>query len=199
MLIQKSSRETDAELDAGKPDVCTSENDKITERYIRSCGAIPTLKVYGEDPGAAVKAALEIPNLNNDDVGHGIGKMQKAPQIPNAGLGSHVPRLQSGLTLAQPQIGQVVESITGRDISTRYLIVKIQGNMLFASDGRKRKIVNPKKKNIRHVSVYKQVFEEIAKRIQADRKVTDEEIRSALKSSDADRHREGRNSCPNKT
>lgn len=77
-------------------------------------------------------------------------------------------------------LGQVVESMTGRDIHKNYLVVKIQGNYVFVSDGRNRPIEHPKKKNIRHVKVYKRISEFVASRLQANQRVTDEAVRQVL-------------------
>lgn len=81
----------------------------------------------------------------------------------------------------QPKLlGQVVESIVGRDAGTIYLVVGFQERRLLLSDGREKKVGKPKKKNIRHVNGYAQVFEDIALKLQQGQSVTDEEIRARL-------------------
>lgn len=79
MIILKSSREIGFMKDAGKivaetlvkiqeavkPGVTTLELDKIAEKYIRSCGAVPSFKGYGGFPGSICASV-------NDEVVHGI-------------------------------------------------------------------------------------------------------------------------------
>lgn len=77
-------------------------------------------------------------------------------------------------------LGQVVESITGRDAKTIYLVVGINGRNVLLSNGRERSIMKPKKKNIRHVKVYERISEAVADKLLANQKVTDEAIRQAI-------------------
>lgn len=77
-------------------------------------------------------------------------------------------------------LGQVVESITGRDAKTIYLVVGINGRNVLLSNGRERSIMKPKKKNIRHVKVYERISEAVADKLLANQRVTDEAIRQAI-------------------
>ncbi|WIW70074.1 MULTISPECIES: KOW domain-containing RNA-binding protein [Anaerosinus] len=77
-------------------------------------------------------------------------------------------------------LGQKVESITGRDANKIYLVVAIKGKEVFLANGRERKLANPKKKNIRHVKVYKWIAEAVADKFASNKKVTDEDIRLAI-------------------
>lgn len=77
-------------------------------------------------------------------------------------------------------LGQVVESITGRDTEAIYLVVGINGRNVLLSDGRERSIIKPKKKNIRHVKVYERISEAVAGNLLGNCKVTDEDIRQAI-------------------
>lgn len=84
MIILKSDREIDYMRDAGKivadtlvevknavkPGVSTLELDKIAEKYIRSCGAIPAFKGYGGFP-ASICTSI------NEEVVHGIPGLKK--------------------------------------------------------------------------------------------------------------------------
>lgn len=84
MIILKSDREIDYMRDAGKivadtlvevknavkPGVSTLELDKIAEKYIRSCGAIPAFKGYGGFP-ASICTSI------NEEVVHGIPSLKK--------------------------------------------------------------------------------------------------------------------------
>ena len=79
-------------------------------------------------------------------------------------------------------IGQLVISNAGRDQTNIYLVVGIRDNQyLLLANGRDRKIKNPKQKNIRHVNVLAPIAQGMAEKIQAGFKITDEEIRQAIK------------------
>jgi len=79
-------------------------------------------------------------------------------------------------------IGQLVTSNAGRDQANIYLVVgTLQNKYLLLANGRERKFKNPKQKNIRHVKVFKSIAQGVAEKIQSGIKVTDEEIRQAIK------------------
>jgi len=79
-------------------------------------------------------------------------------------------------------IGQLVASNAGRDQTNIYLVVgTLQNKYLLLADGRERKLSNPKQKNIRHVKVFKSIAQGVADKIQSGMKITDEEIRQAIK------------------
>ena len=87
----------------GRPAVHISGHGKITDRYIQSCSAVPALKISSEHSAKALWAAAGFHKKNNRNVGHGIGIMRNAPQIPNDGSAGHEPRVKSGMTSAQPK------------------------------------------------------------------------------------------------
>ncbi len=78
-------------------------------------------------------------------------------------------------------IGQLVTSTAGRDNGHVYMVVGI-GKLPFVllADGRERKIVKPKKKNIRHVNVLKSSATGVAEKLRSGNNITDEDIRQAL-------------------
>jgi len=79
-------------------------------------------------------------------------------------------------------IGQLVTSNAGRDKTDKYLVVGILKNeYLLLVNGRERKFRNPKHKNIRHVNVLDSIAQGVAEKIHSGLKVTDEEIRQAIK------------------
>ncbi|WP_378955061.1 50S ribosomal protein L14 [Pelosinus sp. sgz500959] len=78
-------------------------------------------------------------------------------------------------------IGQLVTSNAGRDQASIYLVVGIKNQYLLLVNGRERKIKNPKQKNIRHVNVLKSIAQGVAEKLQSGMKITDEEIRQAIK------------------
>ena len=93
MIILKSDREIDYMRDAGKivadtlvevknavkPGVSTLELDKIAEKYIRSCGAIPAFKGYGGFP-ASICTSI------NEEVVHGIPGLKKLKNGDNVSI-----------------------------------------------------------------------------------------------------------------
>lgn len=86
------------------------------------------------------------------------------------------------MSLVKPiSLGQVVESIAGRDMYMNYLVVGFEEPNVLLSNGRNRTLLNPKKKNIRHVKVYERISEFVTNKLQNHQKVSDEDIRQVLK------------------
>jgi ribosomal protein L14E/L6E/L27E len=78
-------------------------------------------------------------------------------------------------------LGQLVRSHAGRDRDHVYLVVGLKTpTMVLMADGRDRKVANPKKKNIRHISVLKSIDKGVAAKIASNLAVTDEEVRQAI-------------------
>ncbi len=109
------------------------------------------------------------------------------------------------MSKVQPEVlGQAVESIAGRDTGAIYLVIGFQGRYLLLSNGRERKVQNPKKKNIRHVRRRSQAFGAFAKKLYRGEIITDEDVRQHLNAlrPDASGRRTRRGgkgiSCPNK-
>lgn len=55
--------------------------------------------------------------------------------------------------------GMIVKSVAGHDKDRFYLIVKIQGNKIYISDGKKRLLEKPKLKNKIHLKATKMVLD----------------------------------------
>lgn len=86
------------------------------------------------------------------------------------------------MSVVNISIGQLVTSNAGRDQATIYLVVGIlRSKYLLLVNGRERKFKNPKQKNIRHVNVLQSIAQGVAEKIQSGMKITDEEIRQAIK------------------
>ena len=78
------------------------------------------------------------------------------------------------------QRGQLVRSKTGRDKGQYYLILAAADkNMLLLSNGRKRPVKEPKRKNIRHLQFTHQVAADLLHKPEGE-PIRDEEIRAAL-------------------
>jgi ribosomal protein L14E/L6E/L27E len=80
------------------------------------------------------------------------------------------------------ELGDIVISKTGRDEGKVYLITKIiDENFIEVANGDTRKLANPKKKRIKHVSKLNTRCDAIAQKLIANKKVYDSEVYSALK------------------
>lgn len=80
------------------------------------------------------------------------------------------------------KVGSVVFSLKGRD-KGRYSIVTsiINHEYVYVVDGEIRLLTNPKKKNLKHIKVTHDCFENISTKLVAGQKVFDKEISSALR------------------
>ncbi|MCR5082600.1 MAG: KOW domain-containing RNA-binding protein [Parasporobacterium sp.] len=79
------------------------------------------------------------------------------------------------------EIGSFVFSKAGHDIGTIYLIIDKSAGRLILADGKQKTQENPKVKNIKHVSWINYCDEALKKKLEAKQKVTDEEIKYAIK------------------
>lgn len=81
----------------------------------------------------------------------------------------------------KPQVGQLVTSTAGRDAGRSYLILQcVDSVYVLVTDGDKRPVANPKKKNIRHLELHAEVAVDLQSRLLSGGSVTDAEVRSAL-------------------
>ena len=74
--------------------------------------------------------------------------------------------------------GQIVVVKRGRDKGSLMVVVDIDDGYLFLADGRRRKLLKPKKKNIKHVSPTKVVASLMP---DGGRKLQDADIRKFLR------------------
>ena len=77
-------------------------------------------------------------------------------------------------------VGQKVRSKAGHDKGTLYVVIRTEGNYVYAADGAARKLDRLKKKKIKHVEGSYDVSEEIARRV-ADGTVENHMLRKFLK------------------
>ena len=86
------------------------------------------------------------------------------------------------MSVVKIENGQLVTSNAGRDQTNVYLVIgTLKNNYLLLVNGRDRKIKNPKQKNIRHVNVLAPIAQGVAEKLHSGMKITDEEIRQAIK------------------
>ena len=85
-----------------------------------------------------------------------------------------------------PERGGLVRSISGRDAGRLFIIKEIdeQGDYVYITDGMLRKVANPKKKNLKHLELKPLRFEAIAVKFEEGSKVFDQEVASAIMSSE---------------
>lgn len=81
--------------------------------------------------------------------------------------------------------GQLVKSRAGRDKDKLYLIINWDDEYVFVVDGDSRRLQNPKKKNIRHLWYTDKVAGTINTKLTAGEKVTNADIREALRDLEA--------------
>ncbi len=83
--------------------------------------------------------------------------------------------------------GQVVVSTAGRDRGRRYIVLgAIDGAHVAVVDGACRPVSRPKKKNVRHLAATRKADGRVGSKILAGVRVTDEEVREALRAVDND-------------
>ncbi len=75
--------------------------------------------------------------------------------------------------------GRIVRSISGHDEGMYYMVIGEQGGRVLLTDGHLKKQEVPKKKNRKHLEETETVL--FAGRLEEGGRVTDEEIRHALK------------------
>lgn len=78
-------------------------------------------------------------------------------------------------------IGQLVCSQGGRDRGNYYLILEvIDDNFVYLVDGDKRRMENPKLKNVKHLQFFTAVAEELAMQWEAGQPVGNTEVRKMI-------------------
>lgn len=82
----------------------------------------------------------------------------------------------------QVECGQLVISAAGRDAGACFIVIDVKTPYCFLSDGKTRRVEHPKKKKLKHLNVTAIHFEEIGNKLISDAKVSNAEIRNALKS-----------------
>ena len=80
-----------------------------------------------------------------------------------------------------PSVGQIVSSKAGRDADRYYLVVGIvDSRTVLVADGDVRRFENPKRKNIRHLVLHREIVAAVAQKIAAGATVSNAEIRRSL-------------------
>ncbi len=79
------------------------------------------------------------------------------------------------------QLGSIVLSTQGRDKGNYFVVTATDGKTVCLADGGMRRLAQPKKKNLKHVSDSGVKLETIAAKLIEGRKVFDSEVKSALR------------------
>lgn len=76
--------------------------------------------------------------------------------------------------------GMFAMSKAGHDKGTVYIIVKETKEYVYVSDGKLKGIINPKKKNIKHIQIIKKSDEILREKLINGKQIYNEEIRKAI-------------------
>lgn len=80
-------------------------------------------------------------------------------------------------------VGQVVRSMAGRDKGEFMVVMSIiDENYVFVSNGKLRKVSNPKKKKIKHLSKTNHIATVICDKIKNKEKITNADVRKIIES-----------------
>lgn len=79
-------------------------------------------------------------------------------------------------------VGNIVLSGKGRDKGRLFFVVAMaEDGCVFISDGDYRRISNPKKKKLKHISHFSSAETKVANKLKDGEKVTDAELRKAIR------------------
>lgn len=80
-------------------------------------------------------------------------------------------------------LGQIVHSKAGRDKDKYFIVVGIiDDNYVLIADGDLRKFKNPKKKKIKHLVLHELLAEDVGKKLQENKIISDADLRRNLQS-----------------
>lgn len=80
------------------------------------------------------------------------------------------------------QQGDVVVSNVGRDSGKTFLVIAVEKNIVYIVNGKERKVSNPKKKNIKHLTkIFNASLIELAEKIKNGERVGNKTVYRNLK------------------
>ena len=82
--------------------------------------------------------------------------------------------------MAELKPSNIVQSLAGHDKGETYFVLRTEGNFVYVMDGRLRRSVKPKRKNVKHLALVATDTSPVAARIMRGESVTDSETRKAL-------------------
>ncbi|MFA6860091.1 MAG: KOW domain-containing RNA-binding protein [Clostridia bacterium] len=84
-------------------------------------------------------------------------------------------------------IGEIVTSISGRDVNTNYIVIKnVDDDFVYVANGKTKFLEKPKLKRKKHLKSKNQILEVIKEKLVSNKKVYDEEIFSAFRKNNID-------------
>ena len=84
------------------------------------------------------------------------------------------------LNIHVPSSGTIVLATAGKEKNRYYVILKSEDEYVYLSDGKRRGILNPKKKKLKHVALTDVCDEYIFTKISEGAEVTNKEIKRAI-------------------
>ena len=75
---------------------------------------------------------------------------------------------------------QIVRSLSGHDSGELFCVMDIDGERLLLADGKRRRVSNPKQKNIKHVTSVGLCEHPTLEKVRAGQPIGDKELRVAL-------------------
>ena len=73
-----------------------------------------------------------------------------------------------------------MRSLFGHDQGNLFCVLGTEGDRVLLADGKRRKVAQPKRKNVKHVSPVGESHHETIEKVRAGLPVKDRELRSAL-------------------
>lgn len=81
-------------------------------------------------------------------------------------------------------VGMLAAAKAGRDKDTLYIIIEETDEYVWLTDGKYRPVAKPKKKNKKHIQIWKkenEALKELRQKLEAKESVRDEEIKRTIK------------------
>jgi len=79
------------------------------------------------------------------------------------------------------EVGMLATSKAGHDKNAIYVIIGIDQEYLYLVNGKNHLLENPKKKNIKHVQIIKDVNEDFQSKLTSNNKIQNEDIKRVIK------------------
>ena len=74
----------------------------------------------------------------------------------------------------------IVLALCGRESGRLYFVLELDGNFALIADGKRRKIENPKRKNLKHIQLAARTDSRVAEKLRSGEKVLNSELRREL-------------------
>lgn len=78
------------------------------------------------------------------------------------------------------QQAQIVRSLSGHDKDQLFCVLALDGSFVLLADGKRRRVENPKRKNVKHVACVGEFNHPTIEKVRAGEPVRNRELRAAL-------------------